>query len=128
MIKIEVRSINLSKSKILQMDYIGVPKALNYTVLGWVNMDKKRYVIVKLSDYYYRAEYITELNSEVKEAQFRSDGGGWEFPPVTHIRCSTFNKGNFNYSPDKDESHNVKLYEHLVKYKREVERSGQIYY
>ena len=107
------------------MDYIGVPRDFNYRILGWVNMGDKRYVIVKLADCYYRAEYITELKSEVKQTQITSSG---ECASLTHIKCRTYNRGDFSYSPDKNDVQNTKLYEHLVKFKRESEIPGQIYY
>lgn len=49
---IEVKTVKLTKSKIQQMDYIGIPKNPNAEVLGWVNMDKKKWVIVKSNDNY----------------------------------------------------------------------------
>lgn len=63
---IEVKTVKLTKSKIQQMDYIGIPKNPNAEVLGWVNMDKKKWVIVKSNDNYYRAEFITKIEKELK--------------------------------------------------------------
>jgi hypothetical protein len=62
--QIELKIIKISKSKIQQMDYIGIPKNPNAEVLGWVNMDKKRWVIVKSIGSFYRAEFITKIEKE----------------------------------------------------------------
>jgi len=125
---IEVKTTKLTKSKILQMDYIGIPKNSNAEVLGWVNMDKKRWVIVKSSGNYYRAEFITKLEKELKGCQFAAEGGGWEFPHVHHIKCETYNRGSFSYSPERNDDENLKFYEHLIFFKRKTEIAGQIYY
>lgn len=75
---IEVKTAKLTKSKIQQMDYIGIPKNPNAEVLGWVNMDKKKWVIVKSGDNYYRAEFITKIEKELKGVQFPAkEGVGW---------------------------------------------------
>lgn len=71
---IEVKTAKLTKSKIQQMDYIGVPKNPNVEVLGWVNMDKKKWVIVKNHDSYYHAEFITKIEKELKGVQFPAKG------------------------------------------------------
>lgn len=42
MIKIEVKQINLNRSRILQMENLGIPKEGNIDVLGWVNIGKDR--------------------------------------------------------------------------------------
>jgi hypothetical protein len=125
---IEIKTTKLTKSKIQQMDYIGVPKNPNAEVLGWINMDKKRWVIVKNNDNYYRAEFITKLEKELKCCQFAAEGGGWEFPNVHYIKCTTYNRGSFNYSPERNDENNLKLYEHLMSFKRKTEIAGQIYY
>ena len=126
--KIEVKSVPLTKSKIKQMNYIGVPKDSLAEVLGWVNIDKERYVIVKIHDCYYRAEFITELQKEIKSVQFPSNDGGWEFPMLHNIKCTTYNRGVFSYSPERNDELNLKLYEHLISFKRKTEMAGQIYY
>ena len=125
---IELKTTKLTKSKIQQMDYIGIPKNPNVEVLGWVNMYKKRWVIVKNNNNYYRAEFITKLEKELKGCQFAAENGGWEFPNVHHIKCSTYNRGSFNYSPERNDENNLELYEHLMSYKRKTEIAGQIYY
>lgn len=126
--EIEVKITKLTKSKIQQMDYIGVPKNPNADVLGWVNMDKKRWVIVKSIGSFYRAEFITKIEKEVKSVQFSLQTGGYEFPHLTSIKCETFNRGSFSYSPERDEEKNLELHEHLVAFKRKSENAGQIYY
>lgn len=125
---IEIKTIKLTKSKIQQMDYIGVPKNPNAEVLGWVNMDKKKWVIVKSDGNYYRAEFITKIEKELKGCQFPSENGGWEFPHVHYIKCATYNRGSFNYSPKRNDENNLELYEHLMSFKRKTEIAGQIYY
>ena len=126
--EIEVKITKLTKSKINQMDYIGIPKNPNAEVLGWVNMDKNRWVIVKSSGYFYRAEFITKIEKEVKGVQFALSTGGYEFPHLTNIKCVTFNRGSFSYSPERDDKKNLELHEHLVSFKRKSEIAGQIYY
>ena len=126
--EVELKTTKISKSKIQQMDYIGVPINLNIDVLGWVNMDKKRWVIVKISGSFYRAEFITKIVKEVKSVQFPLESGGWEFPHLTNIKCETYNRGSFSYSPEREDEKNLKLYDHLVAFKRKSEISGQFYY
>jgi hypothetical protein len=125
--KIEIKTINITKSKINQMGYIGIPKNPNVEVLGWVNMDKKRYVIVKLDGSYYRAEYIIKVHQERKMTQLPLEGGGWEYPTLTHLVCDTYNR-SISYSVDIDEEKNLLLYDHFVSFKRKTEIAGQIYY
>lgn len=126
--EVELKTTKLTKSKINQMDYIGIPENQNADVLGWVNMDKKRYVIVKSIGSFYRAEFITTIEKEVKNVQFSLSSGGYEFPHLTNIKCNTFNRGSFNYSPKREEEKNLELYDHLVSFKRKSEIAGQIYY
>ena len=125
--KIELKTANLTKSKILQMDYIGVP--INpVEVLGWVNIDSKRYVIVKSNGSYYRAEFITNIEKELKGVQFPLPSGGYEFPYLNNIKCQSFNRGSFSYSAKRNDDENIKFYNHLISYKRQSEIAGQIYY
>lgn len=126
--EIEVKTTKLTKSKIQQMDYIGIPKNPNIQVLGWVNMDKKKWVIIKLIDSYYRAEFITKIEKEIKSVQFALTTGGYEFPHLTNIKCETYNRGSFGYSPEREEEKNLELYGHLLSFKRKTETAGQIYY
>lgn len=126
--QIELKTTKLTKSKIQQMDYIGVPKNPNVEVLGWVNMDKKRWVIVKSIGSYYRAEFITTIEKEVRGVQFALSTGGYEFPHLTNIKCSTFNRGSFSYSAERNDEKNLELYDHLVSFKKKSEIAGQIYY
>ena len=126
--QIELKIIKISKSKIQQMNYIGVPKNPNVDVLGWVNMDKKRWVIVKINDSFYRAEFITKIEKEIKSCQFALSTGGYEFPHLTNIKCETYNRGSFSYSPEREEEKNLELYAHLVSFKRKTEIAGQVYY
>jgi hypothetical protein len=125
--KIELKSVNLTKSKIMQMDYVGIPKNKNADVLGYVNVDKKRWVIVKSEDNYYRADYITKVETDFKGFQFPLESGGWEFPQLHHILVSTYNR-NFNYSPERDDQKNIELYHYLMSFKRKCETASQIYY
>jgi hypothetical protein len=125
---IKIKTISLSKSKIQQMDYIGIPKNSNAEVLGWVNMDKKQYVIVKSNDCFYRAEFITKIEKGIKSVQFPLSTGGYEYPDLTNIKCETYNRGSFNYSPERNEDKNIELYNHLVSFKRKTEIAGQVYY
>lgn len=43
---IEVKTVKLTKSKIQQMDYIGISKNPNAEVLGWVYLEKKKQQII----------------------------------------------------------------------------------
>ena len=126
--QVELKTTKLTKSKIQQMDYTGVPKNPNVEVLGWVSMDKKRWVIVKSNSSYYRAEFITTIEKEVKGVQFALSTGGYEFPNLTNIKCETFNRCSFSYSSERDDEKNIELYDHLVSFKRKSEIAGQIYY
>lgn len=126
--KIELKTVNLTKSKIQQMDYIGVPRNPNAEVLGWVNMNNNRWVIVKSNGSYYRAEFLTEIEKEVEGVQFPLLEGGYEFPQLTNVKCKSHNRGRFNYSPEREDEKNLKLYDDLVSFKRKTEIAGQIYY
>lgn len=126
--EIILKTIKATKSKIQQMNYIGVPRNPNIEVLGWVNMDNKRWVIVKSNSSYYRAEFLTEIEKEVKGTQFSLSGGGYEFPHLTNIKCMTYNRGSFNFSPEREDEKNIELYNYLVSFKRKTEIAGQIYY
>jgi len=125
---IQVKTIKLTKSKILQMDFINIPKNLNFDVLGWVNINNKRYVIIKSSDCYYRVEFITDIIKEIKGVQFPLSDGGYEYPTLTNIRCSTYNRSIINYAAKRNEEDNIKLLDNLVSFKRKTEIAGQIYY
>jgi hypothetical protein len=126
--KIELKTINISKSKIQQMDYISIPKDKNAEVLGWVNMDKKKWVIVKSNNSFYRAEFITKIEKETKSVQFSLPEGGYEFPFLTNIKCHTYNGGAYYYSPERLDEKNLDLYNHLVAFKRKTEIAGQVYF
>lgn len=126
--EIELKTTKLTKSKIQQMEYIGIPKSPSADILGWVNMDKKRYVIVKSNGSFYRAEFITEIEKEVKGTQFPLSTGGYEFPSLTHVKCNTYNRHPIVFSPQRDEQKNLELYGHLVSFKIKAEIAGQIYY
>jgi len=126
--EIEVKTTKLTKSKINQMNYIGIPRNPNIEVLGWVNINKNRWVIIKSSDLFYRAEFITEIEKELVSVQFPLSSGGYEFPNLTKIECRTFNRQSVKYSPERDDEKNLELYNHLVSFKRKSEIAGQIYY
>jgi len=125
---IELKTTKLTKSKIIQMDYIGIPLNRDVHVLGWVNLNKKKYVIVKNIDNYYRADFLLEIRKEAKGTQIADPNGGWNIPTLTHIYGSTHTGGSFHYVPNTDDSKNLELYEYLVSYKRKIEQAGQIYY
>lgn len=110
------------------MVFAGVPKSDLVEVLGWVNMGKSRYVIIKDGDNYYRASFITEIQKVKKGVQFPLEGGGWEFPELTQVKVKDFNRGVYKFVVDRDESKNLELYEKIVEYKRRVESAGQIFY
>lgn len=126
--EVEIKTIKLTKSKILQMDYIGVPKNPLAEVLGWINIDKQRYAIVKVNGNYYRGDFVTKIEKEQKGVQFALTDGGYEFPVLTNVRYSTFNSGLRGFVADRDEAKNIQLYEHLTAYKRKTEIAGQVYY
>jgi hypothetical protein len=126
--KVELKTTNLTKSKINQMDYIAVTRRRNVEVIGWVNIGKKRYVIVKVNGCFYRAEFITLIEKEVKGVQFPAPSGGYEFPYLTNIKCKTFNRSCVTYSAEREEEKNLELYDDLVSFKRKSEIAGQIYY
>jgi len=125
---IEVKTIKLTKSKILQMDYAGIPTDRNVEVLGWVNLGKKKYSIIKSFTCYYRAEVVVNVSKEEKCTQFQLEDGGYEWPPLTVISCQSANRGNTSFSPKRADSQNIELYNHLISFKRKCEIAGQIYY
>jgi hypothetical protein len=131
--EIELKSVKLTKSKILQMDYVGVvslPVGSLMVILGWVNIDSKRYVIIKKEyNNYYRADFIKNISTEIKGTQFPLSSGGWEFPHLTHVKVETFNRGwNGSFLPRRDEEENIKLYEDLNHFRIKQNSAGQIYY
>lgn len=126
--KIELKVLPITKSKIKQMNYIGIPNNLNIDVFGWVNLDAKRWVIIKFANSYYRAEFITDVIKENKSVQFPLASGGYEYPVLVNVKCKTFNRGCFSYSPERDDHKNEELYSKLVSFKRKTEIAGQIYY
>lgn len=126
--QIEVKTVKLTKSKIMQMDYIGVPKNPLSQVLGWVNFNGKRYAIIKSNGKYYRGDFITEIEKEQKGVPFALPNGGHECPVLTNVKYSTFNKGQCSFVVDRDDAKNIEFYENLVSYKRKTEIAGQIYY
>jgi hypothetical protein len=112
----------------MQLVYASVPKTIDgIEVLGWVNLGKVRWAIIKRNNNYYRAELVISIEKEVKGTQMPSDNGGYEFPLLTNIKVRTFN-GSLSYSPSADESKNVAFYEMLVQYKKMVDEAGQIFY
>lgn len=125
---IVIKTTKLTKSKIQQMEYIGVPKNPNIEVLGQVNLNEKKYVIVKQNGLYYRAEFITKLEKKLNSCQFPAKEGGWEFPQVHHIKCATYNCGYFSYSPERNDEDNLKLYDLLFSFKTKTDIEGQVYY
>ncbi len=125
---IEIKVTKLTKSKVQQMDYIGVPINPNIEVLGWVNMDKKRWVIVKSLGSYYRADFINKVEKEIKSTQFQLADGGYEYPSLTVVSCEIYNRGRLSYGANRVEDENIKLYNHLINFKRKTEIAGQIYY
>jgi len=127
-VQVEMKTIKLSKSKIKQMDYIGFLRNADTEVLGWVNLDGKRAVIVKRLGCYYRAEYITEIESKKESVQFALENDGWEFPHLTVVKYRVSNGSLIGFTTNRDDAKNVELHERLVSYKSQVETAGQIYY
>ena len=125
---VDLKVVKLTKSKIQQMEYIGIPKNQAAEVLGYVNMNNKRWVIVKSDGNYYRAEFITKVEYRRQSSQFALATGGYEYPILTHIQCSTYNRGVFTYSPERNDERNQELYDCLLSFKRKTEIAGQIYF
>ena len=129
MIKIEVKRINLNRSRILQMENLGIPKERDLEVLGWVNIGKDWWVIIKLGDRYYRAEYISKIETSRENIQVSLRDGGYEYPELLVISVEIFNRSwNYRDSPDQDDNKNVRLYQWLSSYKQRVDIAGQLYY
>ena len=126
--KIEVKTTKLTKSKIQQMDYCGLPINENAEVLGWVNLGEKKFVIVKSGECYYRASFLKNVTKEVKGVQFSLPSGGWEHPYLINVKSESYNGGFAYYVVDRDDAKNIELYDHLVAFKRKSEIAGQIYY
>lgn len=125
---IELKTIKLTKSKIQQMDYIGICKDPNVEVLGWVNLDKKRYVIIKSDGCFYRADFITKIEKELKSVEIYLEGGRSEFFDIYIIKGKTYNGGFFGHLPERDIKDNIELYNNLITFKQKTESAGQIYY
>lgn len=124
--KVELKTVNLTKSKIEQMGYCGIPGA-SFDVLGWVRIGEKRCVLVKMNGCYYRADFVTKVVKEEKAIQFPLPNNGWEWPMMTTVKVET-DRGSYGFVTDRDDAKNIELYNHLVSYKRKTERSEQIYY
>jgi len=82
--EISVKTTNLTKSKLLQMDYISIPKRSDAEVLGWVNMNRRKYTLIKIGKNYYRTETIKKIEKELKGTQFHDKNGGWHLAPRLH--------------------------------------------
>lgn len=123
--KIEVRTINISQSKIRQMTYAGVPTNPDTQVLGWVSMDKKRWVIVKIDGNYYRAEFLVKVEKAVASTQISIHG---DRAMLTHAYYVTYNGGKYRPTPSIDEAQNIALYEWLLVFQEKTIQAGQIYY
>lgn len=128
MIKVELKTINLNKSKIKQMEYISIPKNDQYDVLGWVNLDKKKYVLVKSNNKYYRAEYVTLVEKILKPQQVKNFDGTYKIVNLHRIICKTYNSGTLHYSSNIDDNKNLENYNCLLRFKKEIDKSEQIYY
>lgn len=127
--QIEVKTVKLTKSKIMQMDYIGIPSNPLTVVLGWVNIDKKKYTIVKSGDNYYRADFVTEVEGKQESVQFPLPDGGWEFPTLTKVRYRVYNSENIaTLSVNREERLNVKQLDEIIAFKKKTSIAGQIYY
>jgi hypothetical protein len=132
---IQVKTVKLSKSKILQLEYIGVPRNRNVEVLGWVNIGNERFVIIKSGEYYYRAAYLNKVDyhKEMISVPILDENGKFfknEYVNLTKVWASTFNgqASGYYYSPELDDSKNIELYEHLKSYQKKIENSIQIFY
>lgn len=126
--EIELKSVKMTKSKILQMRYTDIPFYSDLNILGWVNLGDKRYVILKMNGAYYRTEFIKKIENENKSVQFTLENGGYEFPILSNIKCQTYNGGWLSYSPNRNDEENIKLYDQLISFKSKTEIAGQIYY
>lgn len=128
--KVEVKTVNLTKSKINQMDYRYLPSGPNFEVLGWVNLGKKKYTIVKnsVTGKYYRTEYILKVQKKEECVQHSLPGGGYEFPTLTVVKCETFNGGLGGFVTHRADERNIELYNDLVDIQNKTAIAGQIYY
>jgi hypothetical protein len=125
--KIEVKKISVTKSIIMQMEYICVP-FFDVDVLGWVNIDKKTYTIVKSAGKYYKGEYVAKLHTEAKGVQFSLPDGGYEYPVLINVSCETANRGLITFSPHRENSHNEDFAVRINNYILKTRNAGQIYY
>lgn len=96
-------------------------------VLGWVNMDKKKYVLIRRGDRYYRADYVVTVEKTPEDTQFSDGRNGWIFTPV-HKICVRCHNRSFSYSPEEDDSKNIELYNKIVEFKNKTDLAGQIFY
>jgi len=126
--KIEVKSIALTKSRILQMEFIGIPRNPLAEILGWVQLPKARYVIVKQGDNYYRADYVITVEKKLKGTQFPMADGTYHYPEVHNVSYQSYNRGQTSFSAEENDAENIKQYDYLYSFKRKTEIAGQIYY
>ena len=111
------------------MEYLGIPKEGDLEVLGWVNIGKDRWVIIKQGDNYYRADYISKIETSRENIQFPLEGGGYEFPELLVISVEIFNRSwNYRDSPNRDDEENLRQYDWLSSYKQRVDIASQLYY
>ena len=131
-IKITLKTINLTKSKIKQLifkDTVNAYLLYKYTPLGWVNMDGKRYAIIEIEGSYYRAPVIKEIKSTVEGRQFSDGNEGWVFPQVTVVKFTTFLDEHIStLSIVEEEEKNLKNLELLQSAKHKIEEAGQLFY
>lgn len=115
--QIGLTTTNFSKSKIMQMEYIPIPRNPNAVVLGWVNMGKKKWVIVKHINTFARTEYLTKVTENKHESNEGST-----------IICETHNGKKIAFVVEEHDSEHLELYEYLKGFKRRTRIAGQIYY
>ena len=126
--EIKLKTTKLTKSKILQMSLITFPLDKEYEVLGWVNIGSSRYVILKIKEEYFRAEYITKISKRLKKVQICLETKVNDYVDLTEVYVNTINRSALHYSPRQNEKDNLNLYDKLYDYQQKTNIQGQIYY
>jgi len=127
--KVELKVINLSKHIIEQMCFISLPIDQEVEILGWINLDRVIYTIVKLNECYYKTYYITKVEKQIK--------GYYDVRPLTpiiqkvsywaHDFMDPFNHFPKSESIDTSKSYQ-QFYERIVLFKEKTDSAGQVYY
>lgn len=130
-IKIQLKTVNLSKSKLLQLPYNGSPRGSD-EVLGWVFLNKTRYVLFQRDGYYYRGPYIVAVWSKVSNEFFGTPKPEREYDGVMKevhkVSYKTWSGDVIEYFPKFDDQENLNTRKGLERYMENQNASEQLFY